>query len=60
MMEYLEKNMLNKLIQYYKILKKIICNGDKLHMSNYQKTSILLLGIKPRLLTAYQLKQINK
>ena len=41
--------VLNKLIKYYKIIKKNFNNRNKLFIFNYQKILILLLKIRFKL-----------
>ena len=55
-MDKLKTIVLNKLIQYYKILKKITINRGKNFIFHYKKILILLLKMRPRLLTIYQPK----
>ena len=48
--------MLDKLIWYYKISKKISSNKDKLFIYNYWKILILLLKMRLRLSIIYYFK----
>ena len=55
--------IMNKLVQFYRILNKITSNRNKLFISNYQMILILLLEIKLRFFIDYHLKidkQIKK
>ena len=64
--EQLKYIVLNKLITYYELLKKIINDKNKLFISNYWKTLILLLNVKLRFFTTYysqiddQTKRMNQ
>ena len=48
--------ILNRLIWYYRILKKITSNRNKLFTSNYQKALILLLKTRLKLSIVYYSK----
>ena len=48
--------MFNRLIYYYKLLKKIINNRNKLFISNYKTILILFLKIRLKLSIIYYLK----
>ena len=54
--EQLKHIVMNRLIRYYRISKKIISDRNKLFTSNYWKTLISLLKIKLRMSTVYYLK----
>ena len=54
--EQLRHIVMNRLIRYHEISKKIISNRDKLFTSNYWKTLISLLEIKLRMSTMYHSK----
>ena len=47
--------LLDRLIRDYSILKSIISDRDKLFMSNYWKTLVVVIGIKLWILTVYYL-----
>ena len=49
----LENIIIDRIIRYYRILKTIISDRDKLFTLNYQKTIIVRLEIERKLLTAY-------
>ena len=64
--EQLKYIVLNRLIKYHKLFKKIINDRNKVFIFNYWKTLISLLNVKLRLFTAYhsqidhQTKKINQ
>ena len=53
--EQLGKILIDRIFRYYRILKIIISDRDKLFISNYQNIFIVIIRIKRKLSTAYYL-----